>query len=252
FAFPKRNVTLWSTTGPTPVRKWRGTGWPSFWRRRDHESCTEGYAEVRQEHHRDRQDVQGIHGRGTSRDEGARPRAEGGRAPRPARGQGGRGERRAGEDRRDAGTGSRPGRAAPCNHQSQRAGPLAEDLVRDARVCQGRQGGLLLPKRAEVQGEVRDVRLQRRGEPRQGRHVADRLRAEGVNRRRRGEDRRAREEGGELRFIRSFRPLRGDPHRSPQRRRAVSEISSYVPGRREWTSRESVREGCGHATQPLD
>ena len=33
-------------------------------------------------------------------------------------------------------------------------------LVRDARVCQGRQGRLLLPKRAEVQNEVRDARLQ--------------------------------------------------------------------------------------------
>src|SRR5262245_52557433 len=41
----------------------------------------EGHAEVRQEHHR--QGVQGIHGRGASRDEGARPRAEGGRGPRP-------------------------------------------------------------------------------------------------------------------------------------------------------------------------
>src|SRR5215207_7549198 len=37
----------------------------------------EGHAEVRQEHHRDRQEVQGIHGRGTGRDEGARQRAEG-------------------------------------------------------------------------------------------------------------------------------------------------------------------------------
>src|SRR5207244_3752161 len=44
--------------------------------------------------------------------------------------------------------------------------PLGETLVRDARVCQERQGRLLLPKRAEVQDEVRDVRLQRRGEPR--------------------------------------------------------------------------------------
>src|SRR3989454_4387299 len=176
-----------------------GTGWPSFWRRRDHESCTEGHAQVRQEHHRDRQDVQGIHGRRTSRDEGARPRAEGGRAPRPARGQGGRGKRRAREDRRDTGTGSRHGQAAPCDHQSQRAGPLAETLVRDARVCQGRQGRLLLPKRAEVQDEVRDVRLQRRGEPRRRRHVAGRLRAEGVDCRRRGKDRGAREESGELR-----------------------------------------------------
>src|SRR3712207_911651 len=56
----------------------------------------------------------------------------------------------------------------------------------------------LLPKRAEVRREVRDARLQRPGEPRRGRHVADLLRAEGVGRRRRGEDRRVREEGGEL------------------------------------------------------
>src|SRR5256712_2823786 len=122
-----------------------------------------------------------------------------GGAPRPARGQGGRGKRRAREDRRDAGTGSRHGQAAPCDHQSQRASPLAETLVRDARVYQGRQGRLLLPKRAEVQDEVRDVRLQRRGEPRRKRHVAGRLRAEGADCRRRGKDRRAREEGGELR-----------------------------------------------------
>src|SRR5262245_39261888 len=94
-----------------------------------------------------------MYGRGTSRDEGARPRAEGGSAPRPARGQGGRGKRCPREDRRDAGTGSRHGQAAPCHHQSQRASPLAENLVRDARVRQGRQGRLLLPKRAEVQIE---------------------------------------------------------------------------------------------------
>jgi hypothetical protein len=54
-------------------------------------------------------------------------------------------------------------------------------------------------KRAEVQNEVRDVRLQRQGEPRRRRHVADLLRAEGVDRRRRGKDRRARGESGELR-----------------------------------------------------
>jgi uncharacterized protein YdhG (YjbR/CyaY superfamily) len=36
----------------------------------------EGHAEVRQEHHRHEQEVQGIHGRGTRRDEGARPRAQ--------------------------------------------------------------------------------------------------------------------------------------------------------------------------------
>ena len=48
-------------------------------------------------------------------------------ARRGPRGQGGRGKRRAREDRRDAGTGSRHGHAAPCYHQSQRASPLAED-----------------------------------------------------------------------------------------------------------------------------
>ena len=77
-------------------------------------------------------------------------------------------------------------------------GLYAENLVRDARVCQGRQGRLLLPKRGQVQVEVRDSRLQRRGEPRRRRHVADLLRAEGVDPRRRDKDPRAREESGEL------------------------------------------------------
>src|SRR5688572_22614518 len=82
---------------------------------------------------------------------------------------------------------------------TQRASPLAENLVRDARVCQGgRQGRLLLPERAEVQLEVRDARLQRRGEPRRRRHVADLLRAEGVECHRRGKDQRAGEKSGEL------------------------------------------------------
>src|SRR5213078_3044462 len=101
-------------------------------------------------------------------------------------------------------TGSRYGRAAPCHHQSQRARPLAENLVRDASVRQGRQCRLLLPKRAQVQGEVRDVWVQRQGEPRRGHSVAGRLRAEGVDRRRRGKDRRAREESGELRRLLNF------------------------------------------------
>ena len=50
--------------------------------------------------------------------------------------EGGRGKRRARGDRRDAGTGSLHGKADPCDHQSQRANPLAENLVWDARVCQ--------------------------------------------------------------------------------------------------------------------
>src|SRR6266508_3770000 len=59
---------------------------------------------------------------------------------------------------------------------------------------------------AEVQHEVRHARLQRRGVPRRRRHVAELLRAEGVERRRRGKDQRAREESGELRTdLASFR-----------------------------------------------
>ncbi len=84
-------------------------------------------------------------------------------------------------------------------NQSQRTSPLAENLVRDARVCQGRQDRLLFPKRAEVQHEVRGDRLQRCGEPRRRRPVASRLRAEEVDRRRRGKNRRAVEESSELR-----------------------------------------------------
>src|SRR5919201_1738708 len=44
-----------------------------------------------------------------------------------------------------------------------------------------------------------DVRLQRQGEPRRRLHVADLLRAQGVEQRRRAQDRRAGEESGELR-----------------------------------------------------
>src|SRR5215203_5664522 len=54
-----------------------------------------------------REEVREVHGRGTGSDEGARPRAEGRSA------EGGWGTRRAREDRRDAGTGPRHGRAAP-------------------------------------------------------------------------------------------------------------------------------------------
>ena len=57
---------------------------------------------------------------------------------------------------------------------------------------------LLLPARGEVQGEVRDARLQRRSESRRRRHVADLVRSEGVDPHRRGKDRRACEESCEL------------------------------------------------------
>src|SRR5207247_8194121 len=85
-----------------------------------------------------------------------------------------------------------------CDHHGERAGPLAEDLVWDARVCQGRERRLLLSERAEVQDAVRDVRLQRQSKPGRRRHVADLVRPDGVDRRQRGKDRCAREESGEL------------------------------------------------------
>jgi hypothetical protein len=48
---------------------------------RHYETCKEGHAEIPQEHCGDRIEAQGIHGRGTSRDERAPPGAEGGDAP---------------------------------------------------------------------------------------------------------------------------------------------------------------------------
>ncbi len=80
-------------------------------------------------------------------------------------------------------------------------------------VREGRQGRLLLSERAEVQVEVRDVRVQRRRAPRRRRYVASRLRADEVDDRRRGKNRGAREEGGELRAELASHALqdRGEP-----------------------------------------
>ena len=50
-----------------------------------------------------------------------------------------------------------------------------------ARVCQGRQDYLLLPKLSEVQDEIHDARLQRQGKSRRRPHVADILCTEGVD-----------------------------------------------------------------------
>ena len=137
--------------------------------------------------------------RGTRRDEGARPGAEGGRAPRLAR------DKADGESAVLAKIAEMP---EPDRAMAERlhavikasAPDLAPKLwygmpayAKDGKVV------CFFQSAAEVQDEVRDARLQRRGEPRRRRHVADRLRADGVDRRRRGKDRRAREESGELR-----------------------------------------------------
>src|SRR6185503_5285873 len=106
--------------------------------------------------------VRGVHPGGTSGDAGARTGAQA--LPGPRR-QVGRGERGPREDRRDAAAGSSDGKTPSCDPHGRRAGPGAENLVRDARLCEGRQGRLLLPEWSEVQVEVCDARLQRRGEP---------------------------------------------------------------------------------------
>src|SRR5215216_1239378 len=76
----------------------------------------------------------------------------------------------------------------------------ARELKAEARMTKNRAAGesAVLAKIAEMpqQLEVLDVRLPGRGEPRRRRHVADLLRAEGVDRRRRKTDRRAGEESG--------------------------------------------------------
>src|SRR2546430_350038 len=140
----------WRASPSSKGRSWRST---CSWIQGDSHSCNrqpsilageetshERHAEVRQEHDREKEEVRRIHGRGKSRDAGSRPRDEGG----PARGRGGRGTRGAREDRRDAGIRSRHGEAAPRRYQGPRANPLAEALVRDARVCEAGQDHLPL------------------------------------------------------------------------------------------------------------
>jgi hypothetical protein len=139
------------------------------------------------------------------------------------------------------GPGSRLGQAAACDHQSQRAGPLAENLVRRARVCPGWQGRLLLPKRGEVQIEVRNVRLQRHGEPRRRRHVAGLLRAEGADRRRRENDRRAREKSGELSAAAARFPSQSPTTEPP----AAHATGHREPGRRREPGARAVRADPG-------
>src|SRR5262249_30327107 len=133
-----------------------------------------------------------VHRRGTRGDARAREGTEG------REDQGRRGTRRAREDRRDAAVGSRAREAVSRDRHGQRARALAAPVVRDACVHPGRQGRLLLPERGEVQDALRDVRLQRLGEPRRRRAVAGRVRREGADREGRGEDRPAREEGRPL------------------------------------------------------
>ena len=65
--------------------------------------------------------------------------------------------------RQDARRRPRHGRADPRHRHERRAGALAQDVLRDAGVRQGRQGDLLLPGQVEVQGPLLDLRLPARG-----------------------------------------------------------------------------------------
>ena len=81
--------------------------------------------------------------------------------------------------------------------------------------------------------QIRDVRLQRRGEPRRRRPVASRLRAEGVDRRRRGKDHRAREESGELRMKASTNP-------SPKGKSPSQQIDAIIKEPGDWRGKKLI------------
>jgi hypothetical protein len=57
----------------------------------------------------------------------------------------------------------RKGEENPRDREGGRPRTHPNDLVRDAGLCQRRQGHLLVPRRCEVQDEVRDIGLQRQG-----------------------------------------------------------------------------------------
>jgi hypothetical protein len=74
------------------------------------------------------------------------------------------------------------GRELYTHFRERRAGPKRSLAGIDGlERRQRRRPRLLFPKGAEVQDEIRDVRLQRQGEPRRRRHVADLLRVEEID-----------------------------------------------------------------------
>ena len=208
----------------------------------------EGQAEDRPEHGRCRRRGRGVHGRGAGRNAGTRPRTEGCAwrlSRRPAR----RTER-ASCGRRSPRWRSRTGPWPSASTRSSRPAPLTSrrrPWYGMPGLCQpGRQGRLLLPGRFEVQGEVRDVRLPARRQPRRRGDVADRLRPRGADARRRGTDRRAREEGRELRIgpaRRILTPAQASSRStswSPNgRRRQAASVIGRHPQRPCWAHRRS-------------
>ena len=177
-------------------------------------------------------EVPGIYRRRKSRDERSRQRDESGRRANEGREEGERTcSRRSPRCRNRIGHGD----ADPRDRDGHRAGPLAENLVRDARLCQRWQGRVLLPDGEKFRRATRRS-ASRTGRSRRRRHVGDILRADGVDRRRREKDHGAGEESGELKKIwgggpggsrRLDRP--GKPAEGSQSRRGAG-IAKCGPG----------------------
>ncbi len=181
-----------------------------------------------------------IHGRRTSGDEGSYSRIEGGGQGQQE--QSGWGTRSARFDRRDAGTRSRHGQAAPRAYHA--TAPVLWPKTWYGMPAYAKDGKVVvfLPKRGQVQGEVCDARLQRRGEPRYRRDVADLFRAEEIDLHRRGEDPHAPEEGGQLRTEGS-----DDGRRLHARDRSVPRVGESARHRRWGTytpHRGGTETGC--------
>ena len=173
--------------------------------------------------------------------------------------------------------GSRDGRADPCGRQAS-APTLRRRRRHGMPACQGRQGRLLLSSPQDKLGEVRDVRLQRRGEASTTRNMwATSLGATKLTARRRDEDRRAREESGHLNLpaapahrrtdegvrcpggrpaaLREPRlPVHAESRRGGRRRR-LHRGARRAPGlrhRRLWDPGRDDRAGRGAAANPPD
>ena len=138
-----------------------------------------------------------LHGRGTGRDEGARPGAEGGSAPRRAKKA----------DAEGAVLAKIAEMPEPDRAMAERlhaiitaSAPVLSPKLWYGMPAYAKDGKIVcfFQGADKFKSQVRDVRLQRRREPRRRRHVADLLRADEADGRRRSKDRRAREEGGEL------------------------------------------------------
>src|SRR3954447_16957975 len=134
-------------------------------------------------------EARGVLRRGAGGNAGTRSRAEVSRprlAPEGRLGGGG-----AREDPRDARARPDDRRAAARRRHSRGAAARAEDVVRNARLRQGRKGALLLPGGEQVQDALRHLRVQRPRGARRRQHLADGVRVARADTGGRGANRRA-------------------------------------------------------------